>query len=85
MSSTRAREGLIHGIVRYGERDGCGVFATTATMGCEDCAPALVLALEEEASIPALDELARRPAAVLATGSSLRCFPRDMGAHPKSC
>ena len=32
-----AREGLIHGMVRYGERDVCGVFATTATMGCEDC------------------------------------------------
>jgi hypothetical protein len=32
-----AREGLIHGMVRYGERDVCGVFATTATVGCEDC------------------------------------------------
>jgi hypothetical protein len=31
------REGLIHGMVRYGERDLCGVFATTATMDCEDC------------------------------------------------
>ena len=34
---TSAREGLIHGMVRYGERDVCGVFATTATMGGEDC------------------------------------------------
>jgi hypothetical protein len=32
-----AREELIHGMVRYGECDVCGVFATTATMGCEDC------------------------------------------------